>query len=84
MQPHYFALSGEYIQLNKLLKFVGVSESGGASKALVASGVVTVDGEMELRKTAKIRAGQVVSAGGVAIHVHGPAIAEGVSSVPPT
>jgi ribosome-associated protein len=50
----------EYVELNQLLKLVGIANSGGQGKAIVASGAVTVDGALELRKTAKIRAGQVV------------------------
>ncbi len=60
-------LKGEFIELNQLLKLAGVCDSGGAGKHLVASGVVSVDGALELRKTAKIRAGQVVSLGDVEI-----------------
>lgn len=46
-------------------------DSGGAGKAVVADGGVTVDGQPETRKTAKIRAGQVVMLGDVRIAVHG-------------
>lgn len=53
-------ISTDYIPLNDLLKLCNVVSSGGAGKALVASGVVTVDGVQELRKTNKIRPGQVV------------------------
>lgn len=55
-----FVLRGEYIALCDLLKLEGIAESGGQGKLFVADGIVTVDGEVELRKTAKIRAGQVV------------------------
>ncbi|GCB03773.1 RNA-binding S4 domain-containing protein [Ralstonia sp. SET104] len=66
-----FALTTEYIELHKLLKLTGVVDSGGAGKAVVADGAVTVDGQTELRKTAKIRAGQVVMLGDVRIAVQG-------------
>ena len=66
-----FQLDGEYVELNQLLKLVGLCDSGGAGKMLVAGGGVTVDGKQELRKTAKIRAGQVVGIGDVRISVHG-------------
>jgi ribosome-associated protein len=56
-----FDLVGDYIELNQLLKLAGVCDSGGAGKALVAQGLVQVDGQPESRKTAKIRAGQVVT-----------------------
>jgi ribosome-associated protein len=64
-----FTPIGEFIELHQLLKVTGVCESGGAGKALVASGAVSVDGRQELRKTAKIRAGQRVTVGQVSIRV---------------
>ncbi len=69
MSETVFELEGDYIELNQLLKLVGVVDSGGAGKALVASGIVQVDGAVELRKTCKVRAGQVVEAEGVRIRV---------------
>lgn len=71
MQHEEFALNKEYIALNDLLKVCGVVDSGGAGKALVASGAVSVDGAQELRKTCKIRAGQTVSGDGFTIRVVG-------------
>jgi ribosome-associated protein len=64
-----FQLRGEFIELCNLLKLTGVADSGGAGKALVAEGVVSVDGQVELRKTAKIRAGQLVELGDIEIRV---------------
>ncbi|WP_426271480.1 RNA-binding S4 domain-containing protein [Dyella kyungheensis] len=60
MQELDFDLDRDYVELNQLLKLVGLCDSGGAGKAIVASGVVYVDGAQELRKTCKIHAGQVV------------------------
>ena len=62
-----FPLTSDYIELNQLLKLVGLCDSGGMGKTLVASGVVTVDGIVELRKTYKIRAGQIVRIGDVEV-----------------
>ena len=62
----------EFVELNQLLKLVGLVDSGGAGKQVVASGAVTVDGGVELRKTAKIRAGQRVVLGNATILVGGP------------
>lgn len=59
----------EHVDLNQLLKLVGLCDSGGAGKALVASGSVSVDGVVESRKTRKIRAGDVVSLQGVQVTV---------------
>jgi ribosome-associated protein len=64
-----FQLKGEFVELNQLLKLAGVCDSGGAGKHLVASGAVSVDGALELRKTAKIRAAQVVTLGDMEIRV---------------
>lgn len=64
-----FELDREYVELNQLLKLAGVCDSGGAGKALVASGAVSVDGVVELRKTCKIRAGSTVELEGLAIRV---------------
>jgi ribosome-associated protein len=69
IQEIEFHLHGEFVELNQLLKLAGVCDSGGAGKALVAGGAVSVNGQVELRKTAKIRAGQVVSLGDVQIRV---------------
>jgi ribosome-associated protein len=71
MQQLEFTPTGEFIELHQLLKVSGVCASGGAGKALVASGAVTVDGRQELRKTAKIRVGQCVAVGDVRIRVVG-------------
>ncbi len=64
-----FTLRGEFIELDKLLKVCGLVDSGGAARHLISEGQVQVDGATELRKTAKIRAGQVVSFGGQRIEV---------------
>ncbi|GBG15151.1 ribosome-associated protein [Novimethylophilus kurashikiensis] len=69
MQTIDFELNGEFVELNQLLKLAGLCDSGGAGKQIVASGDVTVDGQQELRKTAKIRAGQVVRLGDAEIRV---------------
>jgi len=69
MQGVDFQLDQEFFELNQLLKLAGLCDSGGAGKALVASGAVSVDGNLELRKTCKIRAGQVVQAGDTRIDV---------------
>ncbi|MCG2585644.1 RNA-binding S4 domain-containing protein [Massilia sp. TS11] len=69
MQQLQFDLDGEFVELNQLLKLAGLCDSGGAGKQIVASGMVKVDGVQELRKTAKIRAGQRVTLGDVSISV---------------
>ena len=69
MQLIDFELRGEYITLDALLKATGLAPSGGVAKLMVADGLVQVDGFDELRKTCKIRSGQVVSLQGARISV---------------
>ena len=69
MESTVFELKGDFIALCDLLKTTGIADSGGQGKAFVAEGVVKVDGEIELRKTAKIRAGQTVECFDNAIQV---------------
>lgn len=71
---HELTLRGDYIELDKLLKALGLVESGGRARVLIAAGEVKVDGQVELRKTAKIRAGQTVTFGTETVRViQGPA-----------
>lgn len=69
MQHVDFDLERDFVELNQLLKLAGVVDSGGAGKHLVAEGLVRVDGQVELRKTCKVRGGQTVSVGDVEIKV---------------
>ncbi|MEO8059597.1 MAG: RNA-binding S4 domain-containing protein [Burkholderiales bacterium] len=69
MQLIDFELRGEYITLDALLKATGLAPSGGVAKLMVAEGIVQVDGREELRKTCKIRSGQVVGLQGTRISV---------------
>lgn len=55
-----FAVRGEYIQLDQLLKATGLCESGGAAHAAIADGLVKVDAVVDTRKRAKLRPGQTV------------------------
>ena len=68
-----FELRGEHIALDALLKATGVASSGGEARSFVTAGRVSVDGQVESRKTRKVRAGQVASLHGVRIRVHAPA-----------
>lgn len=72
MEIREFRLRDDHVRLCDLLKLAGVADSGGRGKQLVAAGAVTVDGQSESRKTAKIRAGQQVECEGVRILVRAP------------
>lgn len=72
VETRQFQLKDEHVRLCDLLKLVGIADSGGQGKQLVAAGAVVVDGQPESRKTAKIRAGQQVDCQGVRIVVRAP------------
>jgi len=65
-----FVLSGDYIELSKLLKASGLCVTGGVAKNAIENGRVMVDGEVEYRKGCKIRLGQKVEFDGHMIEVN--------------
>ena len=69
MENLKYELTAEFIELKNLLKLMGVCESGGAAKQMIASGSVLVDGVVELRKGRKIRPGQSIQGDGFCISV---------------
>jgi ribosome-associated protein len=52
---------GGVIRLGQLLQVAGLAESGGDAKALLASGVVRVNGEPESRRGRQLVPGDVVT-----------------------
>jgi len=64
-----FELEEEFIELFKLLKVTGVAESGGQAKMLIEEGQVKRNGEVELRKRAKIVSGEIIEVGDESIEV---------------
>jgi ribosome-associated protein len=65
-----FDLSGDYIELNKLLKASGFCGSGGEANAAISGGMVRVNGERETRKRRKLRGGDVVEMAGKTISIN--------------
>lgn len=59
----------EWIKLDALLKFAGMTDTGGFAKELVQQGIVSVNGEICTMRGKKIRPGDVVSVQGYEIHV---------------
>jgi len=53
-------INSEPVELYKILKFEGVVGSGGQAKAVIAEGLVLVNGEVETRKRRKILDGDVI------------------------
>ncbi|MCD4742658.1 MAG: RNA-binding S4 domain-containing protein [Desulfobacteraceae bacterium] len=55
-----FTISGEYIELIKLLKATGLCGTGGHAKMVVEDRLVKVDEEIETRKRRKVKGGMIV------------------------
>ena len=64
-----FELTTDYVELCNLLKLVGIADSGGRGKSMVAEGLVQVDDLIEKRKRAKIRSGQTVKVADIGIYI---------------
>lgn len=65
-----FSLQGrEYIELNKLLKFLSIAESGGFANQMITDGAISLNKEVETRKRCKLRSGDVISVNGEDISV---------------
>ena len=69
MNETFYLAQSEYIALCDLLKACGAAQTGGHAKLLIAEGLVARGGVVETRKTAKIRAGEVITLDGVRIEV---------------
>ena len=64
-----FKIEDDYIPLIGLLKAAGIARTGGEAQMLVEEGEVTVNGQPESRKRAKIRSGDLVECGGRMVRV---------------
>ncbi|MDX2362633.1 MAG: RNA-binding S4 domain-containing protein [Crocinitomicaceae bacterium] len=56
-----FKIEGDYIELIQLLKATGIAETGGHAKLIVEDEVVFRNGELEIRKRAKLVPGDVIT-----------------------
>lgn len=68
-EPVDVPIRDESIRLGQFLKLANLLESGAEAKALIAEGLVRVDGEVELRRGRQLRGGAVVSVPGGAARV---------------
>ena len=64
-----FELKDEYIELFKLLKVMDLVDSGAHAKLLIAVGYVKRNGEVELRKRAKLVSGDIIEIAEAVIEV---------------
>ncbi len=52
-------ITTEYIKLDSALKYSGIAENGAHAKEMVLEGLVTVNGEKELRRGRKLYKGDI-------------------------
>lgn len=64
-----FALSGEHITLQALIKAADLGGQRERARAAIASGEVRVNGEVETRRGRKLRAGDAIELAGEAVRV---------------
>ena len=60
MQKQIVKIQTEWIKLDALLKFAGVTETGGEAKGAIQAGDVKVNGEICTMRGKKLRPGDIV------------------------
>lgn len=63
IEPRLVEINREPVELYKVLKFEGLTGSGGEAKAAIDSGLVTVNGNVELQRRKKLVGGDVIRVG---------------------
>jgi ribosome-associated protein len=71
--PTPFALRGDFITLEALIKASDLAGLGQLARAVIADGAVTVDGEVEQRRGRKLRGGECVRLRGAVVRVEAAA-----------
>lgn len=69
MSSNEISIVTEYIKLDSLLKFTGMTETGGLAKEAIKDGKVKVNGEICTMRGKKIRSGDVVFFDGIEVTV---------------
>ena len=64
-----FELKEEYIELFKLIKVMDLVDSGAQAKYIITDGYVKRNGEVEMRKRAKIVSGDIIEIADAVIEV---------------
>ena len=67
--PRDLPIRGDMIRLGQALKLAGIADSGGAARALLERGAVTVNGEAETRRGRQLHPGDEIAAGGETVRI---------------
>ena len=66
---HTIEIQKETVELYKILKLEGMTNTGGEAKLLIGDGQVTVNGETETRRRRKMLNGDVIGFRGDQFHL---------------
>lgn len=55
----------EFVKLDQLLKFAGITQTGGEGKFIIGEGMVSVNGQTVKERGKKIRRGDIVEIKGI-------------------
>lgn len=61
MKNEKIQINGDFIKLDSLLKFAGVTETGGVAKDIIQEGKVKYNGQVCLMRGKKVYRGDVVT-----------------------
>ncbi len=64
MEKLTFTIEGPYIELLALLKATNIAQTGGHAKFIVEDGDIVRNGDVEMRKRAKLIPGDIIEVGG--------------------
>lgn len=66
---HEIAINTEFIRLDSLLKLASLVSAGGEAKHFIQDGLVTLNGEVCIQRSKKIRPGDRVGFAGESVRV---------------
>lgn len=69
MRSEKIKINTEYIKLDSLLKYAGVTETGGIAKEVIAEGRIKVNGEVCTMRGKKCRPGDTVELDGQTVEI---------------
>ena len=69
MEQMQIEIKTEFIKLDSLLKFAGLTDTGGLAKEIIQQGLVKVNGEVCTMRGKKIRSGDTVAVEGYEVTV---------------
>lgn len=72
MTPDDVPIRDESIRLGQFLKLASLIDSGADAKSVIADRLVSVNGEVELRRGRQLRPGDIVTLAGRTARVAGP------------